>query len=108
MLRGFMSIHTVQSTPTNQSRSKFRLLKQTTSGQIYAWDENLAKRHDMVEWKHPTRVQGSKRAPQTPDEIKIEAASQSEAEVSQDDEEPSVAEMAKAVLGKGKKSAIAT
>ena len=98
----------LQPTPRSVQRSKFRLLKQTTTGSIYAWDENLAKRPDMVEWKHPTRVQGSKRAPQTPDEIKIEAVSQSEAEVSQDDEEPSVAEMAKAVLGKGKKSAIAT
>ena len=100
----------IQPTPRNVQRSKFRLLKQTTSGQIFAWDENLAKRADMVEWKHPTRTPGSKGATkQTPDEIKMESIAQQEQDVSGEPEqsEPSVAEMAKAVLGKGKKSAIA-
>lgn len=93
-----MSTRTVQSTPATQRRSKFRLLKQTTSGQIYAWDENLAKRSDMVEWKHPTRLEGSKQSvKQTPDEIKLES-------LAQESQEPSVAEMAKLVLNKGKKS----
>lgn len=93
-----MSTRNVQSTPAPQRKSKFRLLKQTTSGQIYAWDENLAKRSDMVEWKHPTRSEGSKQSvKQTPDEIKLES-------LAQEDQEPSVAEMAKLVLGKGKKS----
>jgi len=91
----------IQPTPRNIQRSKFRLLKQTTSGQIFAWDENLAKRADMVEWKHPTREPGSKGVKQTPDEIKMESVAQ------QEEQEPSVAEMAKAVLGKSKKSAIA-
>jgi len=95
-----MSTRTVQSTPATQRRSKFRLLKQTTSGQIYAWDENLAKRSDMVEWKHPTRADGSKQSvKQTPDEIKLESLAQE-----QESQEPSVAEMAKLVLSKGKKS----
>jgi hypothetical protein len=90
----------IQPTPRSVQRSKFRLLKQTTTGAIYAWDENLAKRPDMVEWKHPTREQGSKQATKTPDEIKLESVAQ------QEEQEPSIAEMAQAVLSKGKKSAI--
>lgn len=103
----------IQPTPRNVVRSKFRLLKQTTTGAIYAWDENLSKRPDMVEWKHPTRTPGSKgAAKQTPDEIKMESVAQAaEQDVAMEpepeQEEPTVAQMAKAVLGKGKKSAIA-
>lgn len=93
----------LQPTPRSVQRSKFRLLKQTTTGAIYAWDENLSKRSDMVEWKHPSRVPGTKRAEKTPDEIKMEAVAQQEE--SQEQSEPSVAEMAKAVLGRGKKPA---
>ena len=30
-----------------------KLLKQTTSGEIYVWSEDLAKRDDMVEFVRP-------------------------------------------------------
>lgn len=94
----------VQPTPKNkQVRSKHRILMQTTTGCIYPWNENLAKRADMVEWKHPTREKAAVKKAKTPDEIKVEAmASMAEQE---EQSEPSVADMAKAVLGKGKKSA---
>lgn len=88
----------IQPTPRNVQRSKFRLLKQTTSGAIFAWNETLAARPDMVEWKHPSREAGSKTAKQTPDEIKLESVAQ------QEEQEPTVAEMAKAIGFKSKKS----
>ena len=89
----------IQPTPRNIQRSKFRLLRQTSSGAIFAWNPVLAKRPDMVEWKHPTREVGSKGGTkQTPDEIKLESVAQ------QEEQEPTIAEMAKAVLAKSKKS----
>lgn len=95
----------VQPTPKDKAvRNKHRLLMQTTTGAIYTWNENLAKRADMIEWKHPSRQQRAPQKVKTPDEIKMEAMA-SMVEESQEQAEPSVAEMAKAVLSKGKKSA---
>ena len=96
-----MSI-TVAPTPTPKQRDKHRLLMQTTTGAIYAWDENLAKRQDMVEWKHPTRERVVKKEKRTPDQIKADAMRSRGLEPPK---VPTAAEMAQMVLKHSKKSA---
>lgn len=96
-----MSI-TVAPTPTPQQRDKHRLLMQTTTGALYAWNEELVKRQDMVEYKHPTRDKIVKKAKKTPDEIKEDAMRSRGIEPPT---APTAAEMAQMVLKHSKKSA---
>lgn len=96
-----MSI-TVAPTPTPQQRDKHRLLMQTTTGALYAWDEQLAKRQDMVEYRHPTRERVVKKEKRTPDQIKADAMRSRGIELPT---EPTAAEMAQMVLKHSKKSA---
>lgn len=96
-----MSI-TVAPTPTPQQRDKHRLLMQTTTGALYAWDEQLAKRQDMVEYKHPARERVVKKEKRTPDQIKADAMRSRGIEPPT---EPTAAEMAQMVLKHSKKSA---
>jgi hypothetical protein len=96
-----MSI-TVAPTPTPMKRNKHKLLMQTTSGMLYPWNEQLAKRQDMVEYKHPTRDKVAKKEKKTPDEIKTEALKSRGIEPPTP---PTTAEMAQMVLKHSKKSA---
>lgn len=96
-----MSI-TVAPTPTPKQRDKHRLLMQTTTGQIYAWQPSMAKRPDMVEYVHPSRQKVSKKEKKSPDQIKKEALASRGIEVP---EPPTAAEMAQMVLKNSKKSA---
>lgn len=84
----------IAPTPTPKQKSKHNRLQHTTTGRIFAWNEELVKRKDMVAYIPPATV-----VVKAPEPVAVEPEVV-EAEVN---EEPSPVDMAKLLLGKKSK-----
>lgn len=85
----------IAPTPTPKLKSKHNRLQQTTTGRIFAWNEQLVKRKDMVPYVPPAPVAAKAPEPVVVVEEVVDTVPT---------EEPSAADMAKLLLGKKSKS----